>query len=344
MERNGQNMSKKHYPELDRQNVLFCLIVVFIHAFGTLAAKLDPSSYWYILSKAVLKNCAFVVQGFMFLSAAKYTAVYSGRKLEYGKFIFGRIKKVIIPYILCTLVYYTVFLYMGIVDKFSLGELGGYMLRGDLSAQFYFIIAIVQFYILMPLWMFIAKKLPSWSIIIGGVIIYALWMWQAFGYTIYYDRIFLSYLPFWTFGIAFGKNYDKFKGYVVHHIGKIGTFYVLLFCINGFAGQVFNINPYLLEAMHTVYAFGAILLSYGFLSGGQRMDGVLAKGINKLSFEIYLWHCLILKAMDFYIIKMQLPRISQEIIVRVGGIYLIIFAVSLFAGLLLKIKNKKRKR
>ena len=133
-------MSKKRYLELDRQNVLFCLIVVFIHAFGTLAGKLDTSGYWYILSRAVLKNCAFVVQGFMFLSAAKYTAVYSGKKLGYGKFILGRIKKVIIPYILCTTVYYTVFIYLGIVDKFSFRELVWYILRGDLSAQFYFII------------------------------------------------------------------------------------------------------------------------------------------------------------------------------------------------------------
>lgn len=344
MERNGQNMSKKRYYELDRQNALFCLIVVFIHAFGTLAAKLDPSGCWYILSKAALKNCAFVVQGFMFLSAAKYTAAYMDREFCFGKFLIGRIKKVIIPYVLCTLVYYIVFLNMGIVGEFNLKELGGYILRGDLSAQFYFIIAIVQFYLLMPLWILIVKKLPSRTIITVGIIIYALWMWRAFGYTVYYDRVFLSYFPFWVFGLAFGKNYDKYKRFIASHIGKICGLYVLLFCINGFVGQIFTSNPYLLEVIHTVYAFGAIILSHGILSGGRGMDGVLAKGINKLSFEIYLWHCLILVIMDFYINKMKLPRISQEIIMRVGGIYIVIFAASLFAGLLLKIKNKKRKR
>ena len=342
MERNGQNMSKKRYLELDRQNVLFCLIVVFIHAFGTIGAKLNSSSYWYILSQAVLKNCAFVVQGFMFLSAAKYVAVYKDRKLDFPRFLIGRIKKVIIPYILCTLVYYGVFLRFGIIQKADYNELAGYILRGDLSAQFYFIIAIVQFYLLMPLWIFISKKLPEWIIIGGGLVIYILWVGLAFGYTVYYDRIFLSYLPFWTFGLAFGKSYDKFKGFITGHLGITGILYVLLFCINGFAGQVFTLSPYLLEAIHTIYAFGAILLSYGIFLNGRGYAGVLTSGINKLSFEIYLWHCLALKAIDWFINKMSLPRISQEAIVRVGGIYLIIFAVSLFTGLMIKIKKRKR--
>ncbi len=337
-------MAKKRYLELDRQNVLFCLIVVFIHAFGVLAARLNPSGYPYIVSAAVLKNCAFVVQGFMFLSAVKYTQIYKDRKLHYGKFLFSRIKKVIIPYVLCTFVYYAVFIYRGVLEAFNIRELGGYILRGDLSAQFYFVIAIVQFYVLMPLWIFLAKKVSGWIITALGLAAYGLWIYFAFGYTVYYDRIFLSYIPFWLFGVAAGKNYDSFRKVISANIGKIGILYVILFCANGFLGQVFVIHPCILEVLHTAYSFAAILLSYGLFVDDGVGQNVLTSGINRLSYEIYLWHCLVLSFIDVLINKMELPRISHQALVRVGGIYLVIFAASLVMGLLLKIKNKKRKR
>ena len=337
-------MIKKRYSELDRQNVLFCLLVVFIHAFGTLAARLDPSGYPYIVSAAVLKNCAFVVQGFMFLSAVKFTEIYKDKSFTYGKFLSGRIKKVIIPYILCTLVYYVVFTYTGIVGSFNIKELGGYILRGDLSAQFYFVIAIAQFYVLMPLWLFIAKKAPGWIIIASGLVVYGIWIYFVFGYTVYYDRIFLSYIPFWMLGIAAGKNYGSFREAISRNIGKIGILYVILFCANGFLGQVFVIHPCILEVLHTAYSFGAILFSYGLFVNEGAGQNLLTSGINKLSYEIYLWHCLVLTFIDAVINKMELPRILHHVIVRVGGIYLVIFAASLVTGLLLKIKNKKRKR
>ena len=38
-------MVKKHYYELDRLNVLLCLIVVFIHAFGGVAGRLNQDSW-----------------------------------------------------------------------------------------------------------------------------------------------------------------------------------------------------------------------------------------------------------------------------------------------------------
>ncbi len=337
-------MSKKRYLEFDWQNVLFCLLVVFIHSYGTIATKLDPESYWHVISRGVLKNCAFVVQGFIFLSAAKYTAVYKDREFCFGKFFFGRIKKVIIPYILCTCVYYAVYLRFNIVDRADCNELIGYILRGDLSAHFYFIIAIVQFYLLMPLWIVVSRKLPSWSILSGGLVIYALWVGMAFGRAVFYDRVFLSYLPFWAFGTAFGKNYEKYKSFILCHLWKIGILYALLFCVNGFLGQAVLLNAYLLEAIHTVYALGAIIITFGLFSGVKGMGGMIVSGINKLSFEIYLWHCLVLTIIDLCIRKMLLPRISQEIIVRVGGIYLLIFAASFIAGLLLKIKKQKEEK
>ncbi len=337
-------MAKKRYLELDRQNVLFCLIVVFIHAYGTLAAKLEPSGYWYIMSAAVLKNCAFVVQGFMFLSAAKYVAIYKDRKLHYGKFLLGRIKKVIIPYVLCACVYYGVFVYAGILDRFSISELLGYILRGDLSAQFYFVIAIAQFYVLMPFWVFLSKRVSGWLIIATGLVVYALWIKFAFGYTSFYDRIFLSYLPFWMLGTAAGKSCDSFRKVISGNVGKFGILYVILFCLNGFLAQVYSINPYILEALHTIYSFGAILLFYGAFVNDSTGLNLLTSGVNRLSYEIYLWHCLALTFIDVLINKMELPRISHQALVRVGGIYLVIFAASLISGLLLKLKNKKRKR
>ena len=337
-------MSKKRYLEFDWQNVLFCLIVVFIHSYGTIAIKLDPESLWHIFSQCILKNCAFVVQGFIFLSGAKYTAAYMNREFSFGKFLISRIKKVVIPYILCTCVYYAVYLRVKIVDVADFTELVGYIFRGDLSAHFYFILAIVQFYLLMPLWIFISRKLPSWAILTGGFLIYAVWAGFAFGRAVFYDRIFLSYLPFWAFGTVFGKDYEKYKEFIIRHLWKLGILYALLFCLNGFLGQMVLLNGLVREAIHTVYAIGAIIITFGIFLRAKGLNSVLISGLNKLSFEIYLWHCLALTIIDLCIRKMLLPRISQEIVARVGGIYFVIFAAGLIAGLLLKIKKQKREK
>lgn len=66
-------MSQPRRPELSRLNVLFCLLVVFIHVASHPVSTLDPLSWQYALV-LIPQRLAFVsVPGFFLLSGLKLT-------------------------------------------------------------------------------------------------------------------------------------------------------------------------------------------------------------------------------------------------------------------------------
>ncbi len=319
-------MDKKRYFEFDRLNVLYCLIVVFIHVFGVYSARLAEGSIHQAVFSAFMKNCAFVVQGFMFLSSVKYSVIYKDKPLNYLRFIYGRIKKIILPYIFCVCVYYMVYLKIGYVGKFSIPHLIGYIFDGTLSAQFYFVIAVLQFYLLMPVWIFLLKKVNTLWIIGSGFLIYGIWLSAFYGKLEFFDRIFVSYLPFWVMGIAFGKNYPKFRAFMLQKKAWIIALFVLMYISNGLLKYIIPSHFIYLEAFHSLYAISAVLMTYS-LSASKEL-GTLFGGVNNLSFDIYLWHCLALPFIDKLVLSFKLHLLFGEAALRGIIMYTAIFLVS----------------
>ena len=64
-----------------------------------------------------------------------------------GRYWAKRWKGIFLPYLLAVAVYYVYFVSHGYFS-FSLRDLAGYMIRGDLSSPFYFVIALAQFVLL----------------------------------------------------------------------------------------------------------------------------------------------------------------------------------------------------
>lgn len=326
-------MVKKHYYELDRLNVLLCLIVVFIHAFGGVAVRLDQNSFIHMLSASALRNCAFVVQGFIFLSALKYSMAADRGKFRYGAFLIKRIRRVLLPYIICVTVYYICFCSLDYFeDGFSMPVLLRYIYDGTLSAHFYFVIAIMQFYLLMPLWIGAVRRLPAPVIVLSGIIIYCIWVIRFAGKTEFFDRIFLSYIAFWMAGLAAGKNYDKFTNTIRKKISVIVFAFILLAIIDGSVFYIMKdtlLMAYCFEIIHMLYAFSAILFAIAICMFSDKKPSFLTGAVNGLSYEIYLWHCLVLTYIDRFIDNISLAFIRDVVAVRVGGIYIIIFTFCL---------------
>ena len=238
---------KRKITEISVYEFFMCMFVIAIHL---LSEGVDAFPKWSALSITFLsltKLMTFAVPGFVFTSAIKLFYKYGDRKFNYPKFLLGRFLRVYFPYILAVCVYYLVFVYLLDLDgfhEFNFKELLGFILRGDISAQFYFVILIVQFYLLMPLWVLIAK---SKSNVFSGIILAlslvltilsrmyfpqsaaAIVKWFGSlnlpfdnpaanldipstiltlgGYT---NKFFTSYLVFWLAGMYIGINYEKF--------------------------------------------------------------------------------------------------------------------------------------
>ena len=151
---------KKRLSELSVLNLLFCCLVIWIHCSSQPVLVLDHSS-WQFGLMICLQRLAFVsVPGFFFLSGVKLTLPTDPPPL--GRYWRRRVQAIFLPYLLAVAVYYMYFMRHGYFG-FSLPDLIGYAVRGDLSAPFYFVVALAQFVVLVPLFRWLARR---WSPVI----------------------------------------------------------------------------------------------------------------------------------------------------------------------------------
>ena len=139
---------KKRVYEISVLNVLFALLVIFIHVSSNPVSVLDKTQLPYMAVLSLWRLSSFVVQGFIFLSGFK---MFFGRKdkFEPGKFYFGKVKNIILPYILWVVIFYFYFRIRGFVpEQNHFTAIVRHIFVGDLVGHFYFIPIIVQFYIL----------------------------------------------------------------------------------------------------------------------------------------------------------------------------------------------------
>ncbi len=238
---------RKKITEISVYEFFMCMFVIAIHL---LSEGVDAFPKWSAMSitfHSLTKLMTFAVPGFILTSAIKLFYKYNDGKFNYAKFLLGRFLRVYIPYVIAVCLYYIVFVYLLDLDgfhEFDWRELLGFIFRGDISAQFYFVVLIVQFYLLMPLWVLISKiKSNVFGIILISVSLLitilsrmyfpqiAAWLIEAVGginlpinnpaagidipSTIitlgqYTNKCFTSYLVFWVAGMYIGINYEKF--------------------------------------------------------------------------------------------------------------------------------------
>ena len=125
--------------EIDRVNVTLCILVMLIHILSKAVSALDRRSLQFAAVFVPSRLSSFVVQGFIFLSAAKYFMKYCDGGFNYGSFLKSRIKTVVLPYVFWNVIYYLALIPLGYFI-FNPAELAGYILRGNMISHFYFVV------------------------------------------------------------------------------------------------------------------------------------------------------------------------------------------------------------
>jgi hypothetical protein len=191
--------------EIDALNILFCLIVVFVHVVSEAVGGLQRDSWQLFFVYIPWRGAQFVVQGFLFLSALKlFYKQAEGAKPKYVSFMKGRLYSIAAPYAAWVLIYYLYFVGIGYFG-FTVKDYLGYLFLGNIAAPFYFIILILQFYMLQPLWSLIMKKVPVPLFLLFSAAVTLLR--PPFPYS---DRVFTTYLLYWALGCAAGANLASF--------------------------------------------------------------------------------------------------------------------------------------
>ncbi len=298
--------------EISFLNVLFCLLVIFIHITSAPISELDKESVQYILFFIPWRLSAFVVQGFIFLSGMKMFLKPTG-KTDYKKYYLSRFKKIILPYIFAVFAFYLYFVNRGYFP-FKVQDLAGYILKGDLVSHFYFVIIIAQFYLLRPLWEIILRKTQAKNktqiVIFLISLVISVWCAKylpdflkkvlniSFAYN---DRILSTYLVYWIGGVFAGAGYDAFKCFVkkldiIYLLYPAAAFLEVYLAYKSFTGNTVAFA----ENMHFFYCIFAIL--FCFKMGSKFADYVsqntLFKWINASSYYIYLVHPIFIFIID----------------------------------------------
>lgn len=322
-------MKKK--TEIDFLNTLFCLLVIFIHIMSAPITEIDTASPMYRAVFVPWRLAAFVVQGFIFLSGMKLFLNYTpGRYVNYGRYYVSRLKKIVLPYILCVILYYIYFCRNGYVSG-KITELGGYIIKGDLVSHFYFVIIIVQLYFLRPLWEWAMKKYkPGFLILSAAAVTFA--VPHICGGFAYKDRFFATYLVYWIGGCAAGAYYDKFKKWSECRFGMLAAlFAVAAVCeaVISYTGMVKKINMPYIEEMHIVYCMCAVMFAYSVALkiGGKIMRSKSFDKINAASYYIYLIHCLFIYVANDFMARMGGFSVKREFIIRAAFTYIASVAV-----------------
>lgn len=318
---------KKRKQEIAALNVLFCLLVVFIHVASEQITVLDKSAPAYFLLFIPWRLSAFVMQGFILLSGVKFILKFEGGRFNYLQFIKNRFIKIYVPYIIFTVIYYLYFCYLNFYS-FDLSELFNFLLIGNVVSPFYFIVVIMQFYLLMPVWIFLLKKTDAVFLILASVFIMLIMKSINIKYN---DRIFTTYIAYWVIGCCIGANYGRFielfeKNTLFLTVTLILTAVLdaLFSCLNVLGNGPF---PFL-ETLHIFYCLTAIIFLFCIsLRFKNKNVLLLINKLDGLSFGIFLSHCLFIYMINDIMQRIGIAKSLYRFTIRVVFVYLITIAL-----------------
>ncbi len=279
------------------------ILVVLIHVTAPALATVKNIHYFLVVDIiSSLSKCA--VYTFIFISAFLLSSKYKNKKIDYFEFEKKRLLKVLIPYIIWSTIYYMVFVYRGIYSFDIMFYLKNLILGGHLY-HLYFIIIIIQFYILFPLLRNFIYKFNKSILLITLFIINLLFSMQSIPYK---DRIFINYIVIFYLGLYFGYDIEKLNKLINKQKKYIILSFVIAVSLYSYVQyMIYFKNIYLsclvANALFIVLGITGTIFYYlisKYIADKTKLVRNILNNISLSSFYIYLSHPLILLIVDIY--------------------------------------------
>jgi peptidoglycan/LPS O-acetylase OafA/YrhL len=349
---------KERIPQLDIFRAIAIFAVLAIHATSrTLAETTGTSMFHPFLF--INKFSQFAVPSFVFLSGFVLFYNYIDRPLGgrmLGKFYSRRLIYIIVPYVVFSVLYFMLKMNAGNTWGMPLDEMarkmGKYLLTGTAYTHLYYIIIIIQFYVLFPLFLWClqkARRLAAWAPVIGlalqwGFVLLNKYMTNHGYWQLSKGSLAITYLSYFLLGAAVAVYYGPLKKWLIPsregwRSGK-GASWVLLWLLWAAAGIVhvelwFNnyihktvINSLWYEGFSNLHALLSCLvlmqLSFLLYGAGRSLLTRLLVSAGACSFGIYLLH----PALLFYYRKLPFHGGSLAYTAAIFGGFLVALLVS----------------
>lgn len=347
-------MATQRKIELSMLNTLLCLIVILIHINSYAVVGYEKGSTGYFITVLVARFSAFVVQGFVLLAGVK--AFLGNKERKYTVHLKNRLKGVLLPYVVAFIGYY-VFYMLFYNYPLNFAFISKHFLLGTLTYHLYFVPIIVQFDILLSLWKRIVSRYSPIIVIPISLLLSSFFemsmspMISAIFENInfaYNDRLFTTYFAYYLIGCYIGKYYEQFTTLINKSFGAITVITAFTTVLNGFFTclkyDVYgNIEPFLRQ-LHFIYVVTMVIFLFALalrLPKGFFEKSTLLNLIDKVSYNIYLWHVLVLSFMNYIISYLAIQSQAICYLVRFVGVYSITISGCI---LFYKVKNFILKR
>jgi peptidoglycan/LPS O-acetylase OafA/YrhL len=331
MSRTNQTIQTR-LPEFDLLRSLAIIGVVIIHITAPLDLYAHQGIFMYYLFVSLHLAQRFCVPVFLIISGFFLTYKIDCQQNP-TLVLKKRLFRIIPPYLFWSLFFYFLDIALG-ERTFNLFSLLKDLLTGSAVGAYYFVILIIQFYIL---W-WLLSKLKIWSytklliislgiqILITSYLYYYLFQIHYFPVIDLMYRLIAAWSFYFVFGLFLGKNYENTKSFLqkirVHLILltciflllSIVEFYIidglnLLNTINNQTGTIAAkietaISYWRISSQLYSVAFFLLIISFhntNFLSSGVTQ---IFKKISEYSFAIYLIHQPIIWKLFFRVFKL----------------------------------------
>lgn len=337
---------KKKIEELSILKYVSCIAVILIHISAPLTYEFKQGSFHRTVGIFLNTITKFAVPAFIFASGFALFYGYYKRDINYFKFIKKRLSVVLIPYLVWSILYYGIFIYKGIYPlDFKFGfELIFY---GNANYHLYFMVIIIQFYIVFPLFKFIFEKIES--IGLGAILIIFMFVASILlvrNYQPVYpkmDRFFITYMGYFSLGCLMAKNYEVIKKYMFKLRFVIYLLYIATF-VNYFYQTYYWFGFY--EARGVVgqdisfllYSIMSIIL---IMEVGSKVNKKVPRDVEASTFYVYLAHPLFLAGFDEFYKRAGHTSITYRFVLEVAVVISFSFVFSL-AYIIMKKKLKEQ--
>lgn len=286
-------MSKPFIQSINYMRGLCMLGVIGIHVGSVALLSPHPNTVLVAVLEILSR---FSVPAFFFLSA--FGMFYSqplNQPFSYGTYLRRRLRTVLVPYLFWSIFYLA---YVGAVSHnfaaFEPSALAKTLWYGLAMYHIYFLVILLWFYFLMPLWRPLLKAMDHhpafWFslLFVGNVIFnfYSSYIWDfhssslllqdAFNYRLNY--IVLHYLFIFMFGAFTAEHFDEVKAWIARHGLFINALQVLSTAamLASYYGIMYYMKYDPLSAVNTIHQLSPAGMVYT---------------LSTMIFLLYWWEC-----------------------------------------------------
>ncbi|MGO4272558.1 acyltransferase family protein, partial [Paenibacillus sp. TAF58] len=297
--------SNNRFPELDFVRAIAVIAVIVIHVTSITLTKMSPDQFTYVASIIVNQLSRFCVPAFLFVSGV--LAFHSYKRNSYTQLIKGKIKDLIVPYVVWTSLGLLLFLsfssnYKGIIMIFLTGNGPFY--------QLYYIPLLFQMFVFLPLIIKLAgNKKVVISILLLNILMYVGYQALLVGEVFSKDLVgsassilqstFVIWMSYFCLGVFAAQYYSKLLEFIK---SKSTAFFVAMYVMSAIALIADALLGFGLDKqMELMGYFRVTIMIYSLASLallvklGMRYKLKFVTNLYRNSFGIYLIHVAVIK-------------------------------------------------